>query len=117
MDLKAHYAGPMVLHLKEVETPSSLTAGQISSIQVLLELICTGAKLHGGTIMALVHILVNILEGFDGDNRLNVNMAAVLPDEILGVADHSLIVDMHTTNNASLPSVRSPGVGVTVICE
>jgi len=55
----------MILDFKEVKTPVCLTAADIASIQVKLNLIMSLAKLHGGAIVALVHILVDVLDSFD----------------------------------------------------
>jgi hypothetical protein len=65
VDLEAQNTELMLLHLKEVKPPAGLTAGDISGIQVLLDLILTGAKLHGGAVVALVHILGDVLDCFD----------------------------------------------------
>jgi hypothetical protein len=65
MDRKAQNTGLMILNLKEIKAPGCLTAANITRIQIVLDLILSSAKLHGGTIMALVHILVDVLDGFD----------------------------------------------------
>jgi hypothetical protein len=62
---KTQNARLMILDLKEVKTPVCLTAADVARIQVKLDLILGGAKLHGSTIVALVHILENVLDGFD----------------------------------------------------
>ncbi len=48
----------MILDFKKVKIPGCLTAADIACIQVKLDLILSGANLHGGKIMALVHILL-----------------------------------------------------------
>jgi hypothetical protein len=65
MDLKAQNTGQMILDLKEIKAPVCLTAADIACIQVVLDLIMSSAKLHGGAIMALVDILVDILDSFN----------------------------------------------------
>jgi hypothetical protein len=65
MDLKAHNIRDLLLHRKEVEAPQSFTATDIACIKVLLHLILALAKLHSGSIMPLVDILVDILDGLD----------------------------------------------------
>jgi hypothetical protein len=55
----------MILNFKEVKVPVCLIAADIMCIQVVLNLIMGNAKLHGGVIMALVNILVNVLDHFD----------------------------------------------------
>jgi hypothetical protein len=88
MDLKAHNIGDLFLHGKEKEAPMSLTTADVARIQILLDFISTGSKLHGGPIMALVHILVDILDGLDRGNGLYIDVTAISPDEVLGVADN-----------------------------
>ena len=65
MNCKTQDTGLMILNLKEVKAPVCLTAANIARIQVVLDLIMSSAKLHGGTIMALVHILEDVLDSFD----------------------------------------------------
>ena len=84
---------------------------------VLLDLILAGAKLHGGAVMALVHILVDVLDCFDRGNGLNIDVAAVLPDEIPGVADNPAIVNLEPSNCVGLASVSTPGACIRVICD
>ena len=68
VNLKANDRGIVLLHVKEIETPMSLTASDIACIQILLGLIIAGVKLHSDAVMALIHILVNV---FDCLNRGN----------------------------------------------
>ena len=65
MNCKTQDTGLMILNLKEVKAPVCLTAADIVRIQVMLDLIMGIAKLHSGAIMALVHILVDILDSFN----------------------------------------------------
>jgi hypothetical protein len=113
--VEAHNARLTPMHLKEVETPNGLTARDISSIQVLLDLIGAGAKLHSGAVMALVHILVDVLDRFDRGDGLDINVAAVLPDEIPRVADNPAIVNSFATDCICDASVRASGAGVGVL--
>jgi hypothetical protein len=117
VDLEVQNTGLMVLHLKEVKPPAGLAAADISGIQVLLDLICTGAKLHGGAVMALVHILVDVLDCLDRGDGLNIEMAAVLPDEIPGVADDPAIVNLKPPNCMGLASVCALGACIRVISD
>jgi hypothetical protein len=55
----------MIMHLKEIEMPACFIAINISYIQVLLNFINTPVKLHSGTIMTLVYILVYVLNSFN----------------------------------------------------
>jgi hypothetical protein len=52
----------MILNFKKVKPPVCLIAANIACIQIELDLILGSAKLHGGFVMALVHILVNVLD-------------------------------------------------------
>src|SRR6266404_4377511 len=85
MDVKVHNIWLMVMHIKEVEAPACFTATDISGIQIELNFIKTGAKLHGGAIMTLVDIFVYIFDGLNRCNRLHIDVASVLPDEIVTV--------------------------------
>src|SRR5713101_3372628 len=62
---KMRNARLMILNLKEVKTPVCLTAANVACIQVKLDLILGSAKLHGGMIVALVHIFEDVLDCFD----------------------------------------------------
>jgi hypothetical protein len=115
MDLKVHNTGQALMHLKKVETPNGLAGRDISSIQVLADLILTGVELHGGAVVALVHILVDVLDGFDRGDGLNINMAAVLPDKIPGVADDPAIVDLLAIDSIGEASVRASGAGIGIL--
>jgi hypothetical protein len=117
MDIKAQDTWFMVMHLKEIETPACFTATDVSGIQVLLDLINTGAKLHGGAVMTLVDILVNIFDGLDRHNRLYIDVASVLPDEILAMANDPSIVQVMLSNLNSLASVGAPSPCIRVISD
>jgi len=68
MNLEAHNIGNLLLHMKEIETPQSLTAANIACIQILPDLILAPAKLHGSPVMALVYIFIDIFDSFDRGN-------------------------------------------------
>jgi hypothetical protein len=104
----------MLLHLKEIKMPSSFTARDVSGIQVLLNLILTSAKLHGGAVVTLVHIFINVLDRFDGGDGLHIDMAAILPDEESRVTDYPAIVDMLPFDEVSLASVGVPGACIII---
>src|SRR6266852_8516740 len=91
---KMQNARLIVLNLKEVKTPVCLTAANIACIQVKLNLILGSAKLHGGTIVALVHILVNVFHSLDRGNRLHIDVTPVLPDEISAMTDDPGVVKL-----------------------
>jgi hypothetical protein len=64
--------------------------------------------------MALVHIFVNVLNSLDRSNRLHIDMAPILPDEIWRVANHPLIVDLIALNFQNLAYVMTSGVSIRV---
>ena len=107
----------MLLHIKEIQAPKSLTAAHIACIQILLDLIIAGAKLHSGVVMALVHILVDVLDSLDRCNRLYIDVTAILPDEIPGVADNPSIVNLLSFDNMRLASVAMPGASIGVFSD
>jgi hypothetical protein len=107
----------MLLHLKQIHPPVSFTAANIAHIQILLDLINTGPKLHCGPIMALVHILVDVLDGLDRCNGLHIDVAPVLPDQILGVTHHPSIVHLLPANLNSPASVVTPGASIRVLSD
>jgi hypothetical protein len=94
MDCKVQNIGLMILNLKKVKAPVCLTAANIACLQIVLNLIMGSFKLHGGVVMALVHILVNVLDSFDRGNGLHINMTPVLPDEILAMTNDPSVVDL-----------------------
>jgi hypothetical protein len=64
--------------------------------------------------MALIHILVNVLDSLDRSNILHIDMAPIPPDEIWGVADNPLVVDLPFLNLQILASVMMPGASIRV---
>jgi hypothetical protein len=86
-----------------------------SGIQILLNLIPTGVKLHGGAIMALVHILIDVLDCFNRGDKLYIIVAAILLNKIREVADHPSIVNLKFVNCISLESVGALGACVRVL--
>src|SRR6266403_1322984 len=113
MDVKAHNSWLMVMHIKEVEAPACFTATDISGIQIELNFIKTGAKLHSGAIMTLV----DIFDGLNRCNRLHIDVASVLPDEILAVANDPSVVKEMSSNLNSLASVGAPSPCIRVISD
>ena len=117
MNLKAIDGRIMLLHGKHVHAPVSFRAANIACIQVLLYLICASTKFHGDPIMALVHILVDVLDGLDRSNRLHIDVAPVLPDQVLGVTNHPAIISLPPSNLNSPASVATPGAGIRVLSD
>ena len=107
----------MLLHCKHIQMPKSFTAANIACIQILLDLICASAKLHCGAIMALVHILVDVLDGLDRCNRLHIDVAPILLDQVLGVTHYPAIVNLHPSNLHRPASVMMPGASIRVLSD
>jgi hypothetical protein len=59
--------------------------------------------------MALVDILVDVFDGLDRCNGLEIDMATILPDEIGAVCDNPAIVNLPSMNLMCLSSVLVPG--------
>ena len=76
--------------------PRSLHGANIAAADVLLDFIRTCIKLDGGTIRALVHILVDILHRVQTLARLNVDVGLVLPAQIGVVWHDPFIPDLHS---------------------
>ena len=69
-------------------------------IHIELNLILTLAKLHGGTVMALVDIFVDVLDPLDRSNTLYVDMASVLPEQKDAEWNDKMIVDFLATGKS-----------------
>ncbi len=82
------------VHLIGHVAPEGLMLGNVVGIQVLLDLIQTCAKFHGSAVMALVDVLVNVLDGLDGCNPLEIDMTAIFPDEIRAVRHYPAVVNV-----------------------
>ena len=99
--------GGVLLHC-DIQMPKSFTAWHsmcasrycclISSVQV--------AKLHCGAIMALV--------GLDNrHNRLHIDVAPILPDQVLGVTHYPAIVNLCPSNLHRPASVMMPDASIS----
>jgi hypothetical protein len=117
VNCKTQNARLMILDLKEVKAPVCLTAADIARIQVKLDLIMGFAKLHGGTIVALVHILEDVLDSFDRSNGLHIDVTPVLPDEVLAVTDDPSVVDPMCALLKGVASVTTSCPGIGVLCD
>ena len=82
------------VHLIGHIAPEGLMLGNVAGIQVLLDLIQTCVKFHGSAVMALVDVLVNVLDGLDGCNPLEIDVTAVFPDEVRTVRHYPVIVNV-----------------------
>jgi hypothetical protein len=117
MDLKANDVGGCTVHGKVEEAPDCLMSGNVAGVQVELDLIVASAKLHGNSIVALVDIFVDVLQGLDGGDDLNVDVTAVLPQEIGIVGNHPAIVDLFPPDLKCLASVATPAGCIGILCD
>jgi hypothetical protein len=53
----------------------------ISCIQIELDFILAGAKLHSSPIMTFVDVFINIFDSLDRSNRLHIDMTLVFPEQ------------------------------------
>ena len=65
INLKSDNIGRSTMHAKMEEALNAFAIRNVVSIKVLFDLIVASSKLHCDTIMALVHIFVNVLASFD----------------------------------------------------
>src|SRR6202023_1223389 len=113
VDLKADNVGINCMHLISHQTPKSLALRDVACIQIELDLILTLAKLHSGTVMALVDILVDVLDASDRADALHVDMTAILPEQKDAEGN---IVNFHAVGEGiCLFSVTTAEVGIRVI--
>ena len=94
MDIETIDSWGNEMHLIGHIAPEGLILGNIAGIQVLLDLIQTCAKLHSSVVMALVDVLVNVLDGLDGCNPLEIDVTAIFPDEVRAVRHYPAIVNL-----------------------
>ncbi len=104
-----------VVHLIGHGTPEGLTLSNVASIQVLPDLIPTRAKLHGSAIMAFVDVLVNVFDGLDGCNPLEIDMAMIFPDEIRAVRHNPAVVNLFSIDLKCSPSITTTKNGIGIL--
>jgi hypothetical protein len=68
-------------------------------------------------IMALIHILVDVLNCLDRGNRLHIDMAPVLPDKIWRMIDHPLVIDLSSLDLKNLASVVTFNASIRVLSD
>src|ERR1700724_1188608 len=81
VDLQADNVGIDCMHLECHQTPKGLTLRDVACIQIELDLILALAKLHGGAVMALVDILVDVLDASNRADALHVDVTTILPEQ------------------------------------
>ena len=71
--------------------------------------------------MALVHILVDLLDGLDRSNGLHIDVTAIPPNETPGVTDHpsvlNLLCPVPSTQLMCPDSVAPPGASIGVFSD
>ncbi len=81
----------------------------------MLHLIVVPAELNSGPVPSLVDILVDVFDGFEGEDRLHIDVTLVLEQEIGRVRDHKSVVHLmmtaHPMESASVPASVA-GIGV-----
>jgi hypothetical protein len=82
------------MHLIGLDTPVTLALSNVTGIQILLDLILAMTELHSDPIVALVDVLVNVLYGLDGCDTLDIDVAAVLPEQIWIVGNYPAIINL-----------------------
>ena len=82
------------MHLISHQPPKGLALRDIVCIQIELDFILTLVKLHGGTVMALVDVFVNVLDSLDQTNTLHVDIAPVLPEQNNAEWNNTAIIDL-----------------------
>jgi len=105
VDLKANNIWRGTMHDKVKKMPKGLTGRDKASIKILFDLILACPKLHSNTIMALVDILVDVLQGFDGGDALDIDVAMVLPYQISTVSHNPAIINLLSPDLKCLSSV------------
>ena len=100
VDLQAANIGLDSMHPISHQPPKGLTLRNIVCIQIELDLILTCAKLHGGMIVALADIFVDILDPLDRPNTLYVDIASVLSEQKDAEWNDKTIVNLLATGKS-----------------
>ena len=78
----------------------SVSLRDMVCIQIELDLILTCAKLHGGMVMALVDIVVDVLDPPDRTNAPNVDVAPILPEQKDAERNDPMVINLGTTGES-----------------
>jgi hypothetical protein len=65
--------------------------------------------------MALVDVLVNVLDGFDGCNPLDINVATIFPDEVRAVRHHPAIVNLLSIDLKCSPCITTTKNSIRIL--
>ena len=117
MDLETDHWWAFLLHMEIENMPNTLTGRDILRIKIELNIILTATKLHYSVIMALVDMIVDVFDSFDWCNGLNIDMAAIFPNEIITMCNYPQIINLMTSDLKSLASVTSPEIGIGIIID
>jgi hypothetical protein len=115
VDIESIDIGNSLVHLEGINTPKGLTLSNITCIQILFDLILAGAELHSGAIMALVDVFVDVLDGLDRCDPLDIDVAAVLPDEIRRIRNHPTVVYLLSSNLKGPSSITTTENGIGIL--
>ena len=105
------------MHVEMVDSPESFTGRHIASIKILFDFILTCPKLHSCAIMAFVHIFVDVLDGFDRGDALNIDVTAIFPNEPWRMWYYPAIVNLFSIDNMFLSIISPPKVSIRVITD
>src|SRR5271170_6888237 len=98
------------MHGKLKKTPKSFTGSNPTYIQIQLDLILASSKLHSGSIMSFVDVLVNIFDGLHRIYRFHINVTSVSPKKIRVVRNHPSVVHLYATTDLMYPPIISPSI-------
>jgi hypothetical protein len=79
-------------------------------VYVIHNLIHILAHTHGGMIMTLVYVLVNVLDGLDGGTDLDIDVAVVPCEQIKVVGNNNVVVKGVTFMVSIGPAIVRPGI-------
>src|SRR6266481_2617313 len=97
VDGEVNHSRLLMVDFMSHDSPDSLIATHIASIQVLFNLICNLTKLHSSAVMALVDIFMDVFDTTHTKGQLHIDMTLKVEDEIGHIGDHPLVVKFSTT--------------------
>src|SRR6266481_1874042 len=97
VDGEVNHSRLLMVDFMSHDSPDSLIATHIASIQVLFNLICNLTKLHSSAVMALVDIFVDVFDTTHTKGQLHIDMTLKVEDEVGHIGDHPLVVKFSTT--------------------
>jgi len=122
MHREAIYRWLFFMHWKLVCMPASLAGTNITTIDILLDLInnlvTIAIHLESAEVMAFIDVLVNVLDGFNRGTDFNIDVAVVLGSKIRVVGDDTTVVKDMTLVICIGATIIGPGIfRVTIITK